>query len=489
MTAGYSLATLAGPIFTILLTPLYTRVLVPADYALLDTATTIGLLALALGSLGLGTAVAILYHGEGGTGDEAQAAAHGRAVMGTAAALGALWSAALALGLVAAARPLAQFALGSADQAVLLYLTALNLPIAVFSTLGQTGMRLRMEVAKATALALLNIVLTPALVVLFVVVWRRGVLGVQIATVLVTLTIAVATLALTWRAGWGRPTPALVAPLLRLGLAYLPGSMSAWALSYADRLILPLFGVALADRGLYAIANKLASMLAIVTVPFQNAWTPLALASRDAPEAPRTYAKVLTFFTAGGLGLALALGLFAREILLVFTTPVYAVAAPYVGPLAYVVIANGASVAVGVGSYLTRRAGTLGWSLGAGAALNVALNLLLIPQFGVWGAVWATVLGYMATPVVLYVMSQRAYPIPFELAKVLAAVGLQAALLFGGSALSTGSPWLDVAMKLLLLLMYPAGLLLLGVLEPHEAKAVLDLARRPRAALAAIVRR
>jgi len=79
-----------------------------------------------------------------------------------------------------------------------------------------------------------------------------------------------------------------------------------------DRLILPAYAVALDSRGLYAIANKLASMLAIIIVPFQNAWGPLALAMRDDPGAPRTYAKVLTYFVAAGLGLALLLGLFAE---------------------------------------------------------------------------------------------------------------------------------------------------------------------------------
>jgi len=32
LTAGYSLVTLLGPVFTVVLTPLYTRLLVPADY-------------------------------------------------------------------------------------------------------------------------------------------------------------------------------------------------------------------------------------------------------------------------------------------------------------------------------------------------------------------------------------------------------------------------------------------------------------------------
>ena len=41
LSAGYSLVTLAGPVLTILLTPLYTRVLSPADYGVVEAATTV----------------------------------------------------------------------------------------------------------------------------------------------------------------------------------------------------------------------------------------------------------------------------------------------------------------------------------------------------------------------------------------------------------------------------------------------------------------
>jgi O-antigen/teichoic acid export membrane protein len=83
LTAGYSLASLVGPIFTVLLTPLYTRVLQPADYAVLDTVTTLGSFAGALASLGLGPAMAVLFYDDG--------EAHGRSVIAMAMALGLAW--------------------------------------------------------------------------------------------------------------------------------------------------------------------------------------------------------------------------------------------------------------------------------------------------------------------------------------------------------------------------------------------------------------
>src|SRR5215216_3175215 len=101
LTLGYSLASFAGPIFTILLTPIYTRLLSTADYAVLDVNTTLGILILAIGTLGLNGAVAVFFY----DGD----AAHGRRVVSTAAAVGVGWSMLIALLVAATARPLAAF--------------------------------------------------------------------------------------------------------------------------------------------------------------------------------------------------------------------------------------------------------------------------------------------------------------------------------------------------------------------------------------------
>src|SRR6476469_1402719 len=97
LTAGYGLAALAGPIFTVLLTPLYTRVLHPSDYAILDTVTTLGILSLTLGMLGLNAAPSVFFY----DGDEA----HGRRVLTTAAVIALGWSSLIALLLATIARP------------------------------------------------------------------------------------------------------------------------------------------------------------------------------------------------------------------------------------------------------------------------------------------------------------------------------------------------------------------------------------------------
>src|SRR5207244_7112932 len=91
------------------------------------------------------------------------------------------------------------------------------------------------------------------------------------------------------------PSLPLMRLLVRTGLPFVPAGLAVWVLTYGDRLFLPR-SVAYQQIGLYDIANKLASALALLVEPFKSAWGPFALSIQQDPNAPRTYSKVLTYY-------------------------------------------------------------------------------------------------------------------------------------------------------------------------------------------------
>jgi O-antigen/teichoic acid export membrane protein len=463
LTAGYSLALFVGPIFTILLTPLYTRLLSPADYAVLDTLTAIGLFVTALAAFGLGPALLVNYY----DGD----VPYQQGLLGTAALLGLGWSILLGLILAVLAPSIAGAALGGTAQTGLLLLTALNLPFATLAGLFQTSLRAQLAVRQANILALTTIMLTVGLNILLVLVMRLGIWGIQATTMAVTIWQVGLGLAMQRQRGWRLSGASLIQPLIRAGVGALPGGLALWSLASLDRLILPAFSVPLDERGLYAIAGRLASLLAFVVVPFQSAWAPLALVMRDDPHADRFCAQILTGFVAVVLWCGLAVGLLAREILHIFTTAAYLDAAQYVAPLTYIAVANGSTVAVGVGAMLARRTEVAGLATLAGASLNILLNLVLIPPMGAMGAALATALGYAAMPIMIYIWSQRLHPLPFQPGRLVVALFAQLAFLLLGLGLPPDGA-AGLGLRLAVIALYPAALLLLGVVRPAEVRAL-----------------
>jgi O-antigen/teichoic acid export membrane protein len=57
------------------------------------------------------------------------------------------------------------------------------------------------------------------------------------------------------------------------------------------------------------------------------------------------------------------------------------------------------------------------------AAVNIALNFLLVPSYGLIGAAWATGAAYAIQSGIAYHFSQRFYPIRYERGRIVRAVG------------------------------------------------------------------
>lgn len=62
------------------------------------------------------------------------------------------------------------------------------------------------------------------------------------------------------------------------------------------------------------------------------------------------------------------------------------------------------------GVYLHGRTGSVAIVVGIAAALNIGLNVLLIPHLGGLGAAWATAISYLALAGMMYVFSRKYLP-------------------------------------------------------------------------------
>lgn len=483
-TLGYSLNTLVGPIFTLLLTPLYTRVLGVDNYGVVGVLTPLGMLIFLLGTLALPSALPVLYY-------DPQQREQQQRVVASALWLGAIWSTVLAVGVFFAAAPITRVAVGSLmreDMPGLVQITALGLPGAVLYSVQTTVLRLRFAVWRANILALCYI-LSTAVANLLLVVWLDwGVMGVISAGACTNAIMGLAGLAVAPGSLARLPGVSLMRLLARTSLPLLPATLAVWVLTYGDRLFLPR-SVAYQQIGIYDIANKLASALALLVEPFKSAWGPLALSIQQDPNAPRTYSKVLTYYCIVGLGLGLGLSLFAHEALLIITTPAFVGAERYVWLLAMTSLSSGFALVVMIGLLIEKKLAQAAWMTTAAAALNTLLNILLIPTLGVLGAALATAVAYLASALLMAIRAQRVHPFPYEWRKVGAAFAVYLALAGAGLALGSQARPLSIAMRLGLLLAYPLLLWLLRVFEIWELQLARRALAQPQTLLRWVLRR
>jgi O-antigen/teichoic acid export membrane protein len=166
----------------------------------------------------------------------------------------------------------------------------------------------------------------------------------------------------------------------------------------------------------------------------------------------------------------LGLALLAREVLAILA-PRYAEAA---GVIPYIV----ASYLFFGGVYMTNIALDVKAKskymipiMVSAVALNMALNYLLIPGFGMQGAAWSTLISYLYLFAVQLQVNQRVWRIPYEYGRLLKIVVVWLVILGSGQFMNTGRPAIDILFKLVLLANYPLLLYALRFFSSSEIDA------------------
>jgi O-antigen/teichoic acid export membrane protein len=285
-----------------------------------------------------------------------------------------------------------------------------------------------------------------------------------------------------WRGARPRwPNPNEHRRQLRYGLPLIVTFALAWVISGSDRLLLAW----LLDEdavGYYSAGYDLAfqSLTLLLTI-INTAAYPLAVKALEksgAEQACRQLARNGEVIMAAALAGAAGLVVLAPSILALLIgedfrpgaaaiLPIIAVAAALSGIKAY---------HFDIAFHLGEQSRTLVWVSGVAAVANIALNVALIPVFGITGAAWATLGAYAMALAMSAVAGRRAFAMPP--ATPLLVKGGMVALV---AALGLGLPSILGVEGLWVL---PAGLLL-GGLTVLSAAFLLDLgeARRPLVSL------
>ena len=430
-TMIYGIGELANNALAFLLVPIYTRLLSPSQYGILEVFNrTLEVLSIFAG-VGIGMAALRSYFGkEEGEGEEA--------VFSTAMifALGnSFW---MAVVLALAAGEMSQRLLGTRAYASLFRLTFCILIFDQGFGLVRTYLK---AVGRPVAFSVLSVskyAVTLGLIIASLLYLGREVKFVLLATLAANVLYFIPSgIAMLSRIGARVSWPALKRMVV-FGFPFVPGGVLLFILNSSDRFFL----IAMAgqnEAGLYALGYRIALVpVMLLLVPFQAAWGPFMMEKGETPEGPRLFARVLSYLTAAYCALSLVLALFAKEVIQVMTAPSFAASCRIIPVVllayAFWVIA----IVLDAGIYITRKTAYKPLLLAAGAVTNIGLNLLLIPRFGMMGAAYATAVGFLVFVILTYVVSMRLYPVPYEFGRMLICVGGAVALFCISSLIRLG---------------------------------------------------
>jgi O-antigen/teichoic acid export membrane protein len=455
--AAYTAASVFSKLIAVFLLPVYTGALSPADYGAAEVILASVIAISIVVRLGLIEALLRFYYLPDV--DRPEVVRTGFAAL--------FWSTtAIALICLPLAGPISHLMLDHSDPQ-LGRLAVLGLWTLTLWEYMLTLLRVDERARAFFVLTFLNVIATIPVTVYFVVVRDDGAAGILIGTfgtgvafLLWQLWRERRRIALRFRA-------ALLRRMIRFGLPTMPAELSLYSLNFIDRiLIVRLAG--LAEAGLYALAIKFAQGMNVVARAFQLAWPPLAYSITDDDEARRAYSLVFTWFAAVCAFVVAGLWLLARWIVDLLAAPEYFSAYKAVGLL---------STAVGLYAlYLVLvvilgRTGRTEFNLPAtiaGTVVNIVLNLILIPSHGIVGAGIALVASYAVILVLMYALTQRLFPVPYEWGRLALLVGVTAVMVAAGELLLPDHGLAGLALRTVVWLAIPAVLLACGFLTQEE---------------------
>ncbi len=260
---------------------------------------------------------------------------------------------------------------------------------------------------------------------------------------------------------------ALLRRLLRFGLPTMPAELSLYALNFVDRIII-VRTLGLAEAGLYSLAVKFAQGVNVLVRGFQLAWPPLAYSIRDDGEARRTYAAVVTWFTAGCAFVVAGMWLLSRWIVRALAAPKFFDSYEAIGLVATGVTLYALYMVLVV---ILGRTGRTEFNFPATAAAltaNIALNLALVPPLGIVGAGLALVASYLVVLALMYGFTQRLFPVPYEWGRLARIVLVSAGLVAAGELLLPTDGFVGLAARVGVWFAYPLVLLATGFFTQGE---------------------
>ncbi len=222
----------------------------------------------------------------------------------------------------------------------------------------------------------------------------------------------------------------LVRKLLGFGVIMIPGTLALISLRLSDRLMLTYFSPnSLYDVGIYSVGYKIGMIITIVNSLVSLVFFPYAM-KKDSTDAKKVYKKLFNYYVLFGGFVGLIVVILAPEIFRIFIDSSYSEAIKLV---IFGVVSNfllGIYSIINLGLYMKHKAMNISVAVAIGAISNLILNYLLIPTLGVYGAGYASIIAYSVIVVINYYFSRKVFPVNYKIEYVMLVTLLLIAMSF-----------------------------------------------------------
>jgi O-antigen/teichoic acid export membrane protein len=173
-------------------------------------------------------------------------------------------------------------------------------------------------------------------------------------------------------------------------------SIGTFYLTFGDRFILNIF-TDLSQVGIYALGYKFGFIFTLLAwTPFEKMWDAEKYAIIDKPDAKIIYQKTFLYTSSILILIGLCISLYAKDVLKIMSDPAFHSAHEIVPIIILAYVLQAWTKFCNLGILLENKTIQIAYSETIASVVVTVAYFTLIPVFGIFGAAWATVIGFFA---------------------------------------------------------------------------------------------
>jgi O-antigen/teichoic acid export membrane protein len=374
-----------------------------------------------------------------------------------------------------------RYGLKGAGTVLFVRITAVNFALQMLTAVPLVLLQTRQRPHAVITINLVRLVIQLSLNILFVVVLRKGVLGILVTGLIVNALQGFAMMVWLLREVPGRVRLDIIRQLRKFGLPFQISRAGSFVLAFGDRFFLQASRGASAV-GIYGLAYQFGFLLnQLSTEQILKAWNPQRLQMLEDPRDVRDerFDRGFHYFNLVLFTVATGIGIFIKPVIAVMTTAPFHPAAALVPIILAAYVVQGWDKVLQFGIGVSRQTKYIGYSTWIGLVVVLILYATLIPRWGGFGAAVATLVAFIVRAVAGYYWSQRLWPVSYRWGPNLRLAGYSTALVLTGFIVPAQGIAEQLALGLALLATYSA-LTWFTFLKPDDRLLLKTLVRSPR---------
>jgi len=339
----------------------------------------------------------------------------------------------------------------------------------LFFVIPMAYLRIQNKSVMLSALNFLLFLIQIILIIFFVVKLNKKIDGILLAKLITSTIFAIIFVGVVRKNLILNFSKSILKEMLSYGVYLVPVSVGGLLLMMANRYFILLYKDS-TQLGLYSVANRIASIILLAVSGFQMAWPSIMFRIKEMNDAQNYYSRIFVYFVLVFVFLIVVLSLFSREFILILANDKYLSIIPLIPIIATGYFFYGIFYAGSVGINIFKKTYFQTIATIIAAAINLILNFILTPTYGIWGTSMAHLFSFAILGILAMYFSQRIYFIKIEWDRIIKILFVIALIILVNFILVINLHLWGILFKIILLFSYPILLYYFNFFKTEEKK-------------------